>query len=82
MHRRAFLAVAGAAALGRAVRAADSPKDVRITRAVGFDLPLTRSKVAGKNARLDVHGDTATDRMVRLYTNAGIEAVGNCRADQ
>jgi L-alanine-DL-glutamate epimerase-like enolase superfamily enzyme len=82
MRRRDFLAVASAAALGRAVRAADPPKDVRVTRAVGFDLPLKRSKVAGKNARLDVHGDTANDRMVRLYTNAGVEAVGNCRADQ
>lgn len=81
MHRRHFL-TALAAALGRAVRAADPPKDVRITRAVGFDLPLRRSKVAGKNARLDVHGDRSTDRMVRLYTNTGVEAVGNCRADE
>jgi L-alanine-DL-glutamate epimerase-like enolase superfamily enzyme len=68
--------------LAHAVRAADPPKDVRITRAVGFDLPLRRSKVAGRNARLDVHGDRSTDRMVRLYTNSGIEAVGNCRADE
>lgn len=82
MHRRAFLTAVGAAALGRAVRAADPPKDVRVTRAVAFDLPLKRSKVAGKNARLDVHGDSSIDRMVRLYTNAGVEAVGNCRADR
>jgi L-alanine-DL-glutamate epimerase-like enolase superfamily enzyme len=82
MHRRTFLTAAAATALARAVRAADPPKDVRITRAVGFDLPLRRSKVAGKNARLDVHGDRSTDRMVRLYTNAGVEAVGNCRADE
>jgi len=82
MHRRAFLAAVGATALGRAVLAADPPKDVRVTRAVAFDLPLKRSKVAGKNARLDVHGDTSVDRMVRLYTNTGVDAVGNCRADQ
>jgi L-alanine-DL-glutamate epimerase-like enolase superfamily enzyme len=82
MHRRAFLAAAATAALARAVRAADPPKDVRITRAVGFDLPCKRSKVAGKNARLDVHGDRAADRMVRLTTNTGVEAVGNCRAEQ
>jgi L-alanine-DL-glutamate epimerase-like enolase superfamily enzyme len=82
MHRRAFLKATGAAALASVVRAADLPKDVRITRAVAFDLPSRRSKVAGKNARLDVHGDRATDRMLRLYTNTGVEAIGNCRAEQ
>lgn len=82
MRRRDFLAAASAAALARAVRAADPPADVRITRAVGFDLACKRSKVAGKNARLDVHGDAATDRMVRLYTTAGVEALGNCRAGE
>src|SRR5262245_8453558 len=81
MDRRTFLATVATAALARVVRAADPPKDVRITRAVGFDLPLRRSKVAGRNARLDVHGDRSTDRMMRLHTNAGVEAVGNCRAD-
>jgi L-alanine-DL-glutamate epimerase-like enolase superfamily enzyme len=82
MHRRTFLAALTTAALARAVRSADPPKDVRITRAVGFDLPSKRSKVAGRNARLDVHGDTANDRMVRFSTNAGVEGVGNCRADK
>jgi L-alanine-DL-glutamate epimerase-like enolase superfamily enzyme len=69
-------------ALARLVRAHDLPKDVHITRAVGFDLPSQRSKVAGKNARLDVHGDRGSDRMLRLYTNAGVEGFGNCRADE
>jgi L-alanine-DL-glutamate epimerase-like enolase superfamily enzyme len=64
------------------VRAEDAPKDARIVRAVGFDVPCRRSKVAGRNARLDVHGDRATDRMVRLYTNAGVEGIGNCRAEK
>lgn len=82
MHRRTFLTAMTAATLARAACAADPPKDVRITRAVGFDLPLRRSKVAGRNARLDVHGDRSTDRMVRLYTNSGVEAIGNCRADE
>src|SRR5262245_20619514 len=82
MHRRSFLTAVAGAALARVVRSADPPKDVRITRAVGFDVPLRRSKIAGRNARLDVHGDRSTDRMVRLYTNAGVEAVGNCRADE
>src|SRR5690606_17226270 len=82
MHRRDFLAVTATAAPSRVVRAADPAKDVRITRAVGFTLPSRRSKIAGKNARLDVHGEAASDRMVRLYTNTGVEALGNCRADE
>jgi L-alanine-DL-glutamate epimerase-like enolase superfamily enzyme len=82
MRRRDFCTLITTAALARAVRAADPPADVRITRAVGFDLPLRRSKVAGRNSRLDVHGDRSNDRMVRLYTNTGVEAVGNCRADE
>lgn len=82
MRRRDFVATIAGAALTRVVQAADLPKDVRITRAVGFDLVSQRSKVAGKNARLDVHGDRATDRMVRLFTNAGVEGLGNCRAEK
>jgi L-alanine-DL-glutamate epimerase-like enolase superfamily enzyme len=82
MHRRSFLVTLSAAALSRVIQAADAPTDIRIVRAVGFDLPSKRSKVAGKNARLDVHGDRANDRMLRLFTNTGIEALGNCRADK
>ena len=82
MRRRDFLALAASTALAGAVRAADPPRDVRITRVVGFDLPCKRSKVAGRNAQKDVHGDTTSDRMVRLYTNTGLEAVGNCRAGE
>jgi L-alanine-DL-glutamate epimerase-like enolase superfamily enzyme len=69
-------------ALAQVVRSSDLPKSLRITRAVGFDLPCRRSKVAGKNAQLDVHGDRATDPMLRLYTNSGLEGLGNCRADR
>ncbi len=82
LQRREFLAALAGVALARVVNAADVPKGIRITRAVGFDLVSQRSKVAGKNARLDVHGDRATDRMVRLFTNVGVEAIGNCRADK
>jgi L-alanine-DL-glutamate epimerase-like enolase superfamily enzyme len=82
MRRRDFLTTIAAAALTRVVEAADLPKDIRITRVVGFDLVSQRSKIAGKNARLDVHGDRATDRMVRLFTNAGVEGFGNCRAEK
>ncbi len=57
--------------------------DVRITRIVGFDLRCRRNKVAGKNSRLDVHGDTAVDPMVRIYTNQeGVEGIGVCRASK
>jgi L-rhamnonate dehydratase len=82
MERREFLAGISSLVLARAVRAQDMPRDVRITRVVGFDLVSQRSKVAGKNARLDVHGDRATDRMLRVYTNTGLEGIGNCRADE
>ena len=79
MKRRDFLlACTGAALFERAVRAekneqAGLPSDVRITRVVGFNVESRRSKIAGKNSRLDVHGDRATDRMLRIFTNSGLE---------
>ncbi|MGB7159083.1 MAG: enolase C-terminal domain-like protein [Tepidisphaeraceae bacterium] len=76
----AVMALATAAPL----RAADvRGGDIRITRIVAFDLHARRNKVAGKNARLDVHGDSAVDPMVRIYTNAdGVEGIGVCRASK
>lgn len=61
---------------------ADLPTDVRITRIVGFDLVSRRPKFVGKNSRLGDHGDTATDRMVRLFTNTGLEGLGYCAAEE
>jgi L-alanine-DL-glutamate epimerase-like enolase superfamily enzyme len=82
MNRRDFnLAVAGSL-LASTVRAADIPSDLRITRIVGFELSPRRAKLAGKNARLDVHGDQGHDRMLRLYTNTGVEGLGNCAASK
>ena len=79
MHRRDFLlSTLVAPLLARAVRAADPPRDLRITRVIGFDVVSQRSKVAGKNSRLDVHGDTATDRMLRIELSNGVEGIGNC----
>ena len=83
MKRRQFLAAAGGIVLSPLLALAEKISlDVKITRIVGFDLPSRRPKLIGKNSRLDVHGITSSDRMVRLYTNAGVEAIGNCRARQ
>jgi len=87
MRRRRFLALAAGAAAtsprwATAVLADDLPADVKITRITGLDLTSRRVKFAGKNARLDVHGDRATDRMVRLYASNGLEGIGNCRASE
>ncbi len=83
MRRREFLkAAAGTVLLPSWAWAKEIPRDFKITRVVGFDLVSERSKLAGKNSRRDVHGRRATDRMVRLFTNAGLEGIGNCRASQ
>ncbi|MHC4594188.1 MAG: enolase C-terminal domain-like protein [Planctomycetota bacterium] len=83
MRRREFLkAAAGTVLLPPWAWAKEAPRDFKITRVVGFDLVSERSKLAGKNSRRDVHGRRATDRMVRLFTNAGLEGIGNCRASQ
>ena len=81
MRRREFLkAAVGSMVVPARVRAKELPRDIKVTRVVGFDLVSERSKLAGKNSRKDVHGRRAADRMVRVFTNAGVEAVGNCRA--
>ena len=89
-NRRQFLLGCSSFAMGATVLvtaasslAADARGGVRITRVVAFDLRSRRNKVAGKNARLDVHGDSAVDPMVRIYTDApGVEGLGVCRADK
>jgi L-alanine-DL-glutamate epimerase-like enolase superfamily enzyme len=85
MYRRKFLAATAALASSGALRrpswAKEIPPDLRITRIVGFDVISRRPKMVGKNSRLDIHGDTATDRIVRLYTSADVEGLGNCRAE-
>ncbi len=83
MKRRDLLKASLGITLVPTVALADeiSP-DLRLTRAVGFDLVCHRAKYVGKNSRLDDHGDRATERMVRLYTNAGVEGIGVCRAPE
>jgi L-alanine-DL-glutamate epimerase-like enolase superfamily enzyme len=81
MRRREFIQVAASALLlPPPTRAREASSDLTITRIIGFDLIGTRPKLVGKNSRLDVHGRQATDRMVRLCTNTGVEGIGNCRA--
>ncbi|HUG94171.1 MAG TPA: enolase C-terminal domain-like protein [Planctomycetaceae bacterium] len=83
LTRRQFLGSAAAGSLlANVVAAGEFPRDLKITRAAGFTLRSQRSKVAGRNSRLDVHGDAANDRMLRLSTNAGVEGLGNCRAGE
>ena len=83
MRRREFLqAIANIIFLPLWAWTKEVQPDLRITRIVGFDLKSKRPKLIGKNSRLDVHGRTATDRMVRLFTNMGVEGIGNCRADK
>jgi L-alanine-DL-glutamate epimerase-like enolase superfamily enzyme len=86
MNRREFIAGCGGLAvtgcLTRCLGALDLPRDFKITRIVGFDLISRRGKMIGKNSRLDVHGDRATERMVRLFSNAGLEGLGHCRATE
>lgn len=83
MQRREFLD--GSAALpswGKLGLANQLPSDLWITRAIGFDVVSRRPKLVGKNSRLDVYGETARDRMLRLQTNMGVEGIGNCRAPE
>ncbi|HQU47356.1 MAG TPA: enolase C-terminal domain-like protein, partial [Pirellulales bacterium] len=78
MQRRHFLATTAAGLFARTLEGAELPSDARVTRVVGFNVTSRRNKLAGKNARLDVHGDRGHDRMLRIYTNLGLEGVGNC----
>lgn len=91
MKRREFLertlavtaATCGGTALNRSIAAAaDDLTDVKITRVVGFDLLTRRDKLIGRNSRLDVHGDRSMDRMIRIYTNVGVEGLGPCRSEK
>ena len=83
MHRRQFLgAVVATSLLRRLADAATFPPDLKITRIVSFDLQTRRVKYVGKNAVRGDHGQNSRDRMVRLYTNIGIEGIGRCWKDK
>lgn len=78
LNRREFMAgVAGATILPSLTWAADdAPRDIKITRVVSFELELTRPKHIGKNAYRHDHGTKSYDRVVRFYTNAGLDGFG------
>lgn len=79
MNRRQLLATAAASTVFRRIaRAGGLPSDLRITRIVSFDLHTRRSKYVGKNATRGDHGQNSRDRMVRIYTNMGIEGLARC----
>jgi L-alanine-DL-glutamate epimerase-like enolase superfamily enzyme len=86
MKRREFLSLLGAGVSyplwSAATWGEELPADVKITRIIGFDLVGRRPKMVGKNSRIGVHGDSATDRMVRMIASDGTEGIGSCRANE
>ena len=88
VNRRAFLGTVASAAMARLAQGADGkdepmiPDDAAITKIDAATLRGTRPRTVGRNARLGVHGDQASDPIVRLHTNTGIVGWGWCRAKQ
>ncbi len=84
MNRREFLSasarLAASSLLPVQALAQDGPRDLRITRIVGFDLRGRRPKFVGKNSKKGDHGGYGGDPMARLFTNAGLEGLGRCGA--
>ncbi len=89
MNRRDFLAAASAAAgavgLARAAEPGTTPEwmkrvpaDAKITRVTSFELEMTRPKHVGKNSYRHDHGPKAFERIVRFYTNTGVDGFGPC----
>ncbi|QDT39479.1 enolase C-terminal domain-like protein [Stratiformator vulcanicus] len=79
MNRRQFTTSLLAAGLwGKLATSAEIPPDLKITRAVGFDLHTTRPKYVGRNANRGENGRKSYEKMVRLWTNVGVEAIGRC----
>lgn len=61
-------------------RIPDFPNDVRINRITYVEVTGKSSKMIGKNARLDNHGDTSIERLVRIFTDSGHDGFGVTRA--
>jgi L-alanine-DL-glutamate epimerase-like enolase superfamily enzyme len=86
MKRRDFLKLSGGICLlpisSCTQISKEIPPDTKIHRVVGFDLNCERNKIAGKNTVKDVHGSKARDEMMRIFTNAGIDGIGHCSANE
>jgi len=85
LTRRAFLTAAAAAGFARAAERKDEPMipdDVVITKIDAATLRGTRPRTVGRNARLGVHGNQASDPIVRLHASTGAVGWGWCRAKQ
>ena len=86
MDRRTFLQASAALLGSAAIAPAQAPvrtddlKKFKITRVTGFTHTCPRPKMAGKNARLDVHGRQTRDAVLRVATDQGVEGVGEGRA--
>lgn len=55
---------------------AGSLAEIRVTGVVGFAHTTRRAKFIGRNARRDVHGSQATEPVIRIYTDHGVDGVG------
>jgi L-alanine-DL-glutamate epimerase-like enolase superfamily enzyme len=82
MRRRQFLQAALAPLVPTHDPAVDALKRVKITRVTGFVHVCPRLKFVGKNARRDVHGRNASESVLRIATDRGIEGIGVGTVDQ
>lgn len=53
-----------------------SLEGIRVTCVVGFSHVSRRNKLIGRNAKKDVHGREAVDKVLRIYTDQGLDGVG------
>lgn len=77
-YKKGFSNMNANAELRKESKYSDYPDDIKITRIVSFNLTSHRIKLVGNNAVGGVHGTAAKERMVRIYTNSGIEGIGRC----
>jgi D-galactarolactone cycloisomerase len=50
--------------------------DIRVTGVTGFTHVTRRGKFIGRNAKRDVHGWDATEPVLRIHTDQGLDAIG------
>jgi len=83
--RRGFVELAGAALAAAVPAWGCRPREssgVRIVRVSRYYLEFPRWKHVGKNARLEDHGLSAKDSLVRIETDSGVEGWGQSRASE